>query len=145
MASDPVAPRTPAQAEAAFYEAFERGSLRDMMHVWSSQSDVECVHPLGERLQGLESIRDSWRAIFRNTHGLRIRVAGRQVWEQAGLAVHVVHEHITLDDAAASPTPIVATNVYRLETDGWRMVLHHASPVRAAPSSGETPSPARLH
>ena len=44
---------TPDDAEAAFYDAFERGDLAAMMVVWAEGEDVVCVHPSGPRLTGL--------------------------------------------------------------------------------------------
>jgi hypothetical protein len=43
----------------------------------------------------------------------------------------VVHEHIRLGKDSQHQPPVIATNVYRLTDNGWRMVMHHASPTRA--------------
>lgn len=136
-APDPSRLETPEAAEAAFYAAFEQGALDRMMAVWAEDTEVECVHPLGERLRERGAIRESWRAIFADAPGLAIRIEQRQSFRSEALAVHVVHEHIGV--GTVSRTPIVATNVYVRQAGGWRMVLHHASPVR--PPRPQPPPP----
>lgn len=121
---------TSLEAEAAFYAAFQRGSLADMMAVWDSSPDITCIHPLAERLTGTDAVMSSWRAILRQP--LTFTLADRTVTELGDVAVHVLHEVIT-DPATDRPAaPMAATNIYRRATNGWRMILHHASPVNAA-------------
>lgn len=134
---------SPEAAEAAFYAAFQRGSLEAMMAVWAPNGPIECIHPLGERLRGALAIRESWRAIFEDSPPLRLHIAQRQVLRSDALAVHIVHEHVGVGDAEPNAVPIVATNVYRLDARGWHMVLHHASPMRAAPLI--EPPPEQVH
>ena len=55
---------TPEDAEAAFYDAFERADLAAMMAVWAEADDVVCVHPSGPRLVGFEAVREGWAQIF---------------------------------------------------------------------------------
>ena len=43
-------------AETAFYAAFENSDYAAMMAVWSREADIECIHPLGERLMGPEAV-----------------------------------------------------------------------------------------
>ena len=45
------------EAEAAFYEAFEKADIDEMMAVWADDVDVVCVHPMGPRLEGRDAIR----------------------------------------------------------------------------------------
>lgn len=133
-----------AEAEAAFYHAFERADLDGMMEVWAEDEDVECVHPGGRRLTGLEEVRESWRRLFAAGTSLAFSITQRQVWRGALVAVHLVYENIT--SARREQGTMIATNVYLLTATGWRMVLHHATP---APEVAEAPEddtpPARLH
>ena len=125
-------------AEAAFYDAFQCADLSAMMEVWADDDDIECVHPTGPRAIGREAIRESWMAIFRNFPGMEFRVAERRRFHAAELAVNVVHEHIRVGAANEFGPPVIVTNVYRFSKDGWRMVLHHASP---SPAKRETREP----
>jgi ketosteroid isomerase-like protein len=67
------------------------------------------------------------------------------VYVQIGLfAIHNVHEVISTTDGSRTAGPIVATNVYARTTDGWRMIVHHASPAPALPERAQD-APKTLH
>ena len=67
---------TPDKAEAAFYEAFQRGDLHAMMDVWSDDEGIVCIHPGAPRLQGQEQVREGWRQILENSTGLQFVLNG---------------------------------------------------------------------
>ncbi len=119
---------TAADAETAFYDAFMRRDIEAMMQVWDQSDDIVCIHPLGTRLTGVAAIRAAWASIFSHNPQFRFQLAERVVYADAQLAIHIVHEHILIESDAARRPPVIATNVYRHHNDGWRMVLHHASP-----------------
>lgn len=134
---------SPDEAESAFYEAFQRADLEAMMEVWAEDEEVACIHPGGERLDGLEEVRESWRRLFSRGPSLRFRITHRRVWRGALMAVHTVHENIQV--AGERSGRVIATNVYALTAGGWRLVLHHASPgSEEAPPEGE-PGAITLH
>ena len=134
---------TPDEAETAFYTAFANTDLDAMMAVWLDSDTISCVHPVGPRINGREAVRGSWAGIFRNSGSLKFRLAEVQRTQDGLLAVHVLHEHITLPGETGERPPAVATNVYQLTEQGWRMILHHASPVAAQLKSA--PAGAKLH
>lgn len=113
-------------AETAFYEAFENGDAGAMMDVWCTQEDIECIHPLGERLMGINPVADSWRSILSGSRQLRFRISHARRFQSDHLAIHVVYENISID--GRQQPPVIATNVYRFNGSSWHMVLHHASP-----------------
>ena len=117
---------SPEAAELAFYSAFEDADLEGMMGVWARQAEIECIHPFGERLQGTASVRKSWQQLFRNDQQLRFQLDQISTSTDVQLAVHVLHENITV--AGNTQHRIIATNVYRCGASGWHMILHHASP-----------------
>ncbi len=123
---------TPAAAEAAFYRAFTTNDLAAMMVVWAPEDDIACIHPMSAPLGGRASIHESWAAIFRNSPGMTLRVEVKRVMHEAGLAIHLVYEHIRANDKSEFQPPVVATNVYRHSARGWHMILHHASPTPPA-------------
>ena len=55
---------SPADVEAAFYDAIARADLRALMSVWADDEDIVCIRPTGQRLSGTVAIRDSWRGVF---------------------------------------------------------------------------------
>jgi ketosteroid isomerase-like protein len=126
-------------AEAAFYKAFEQADLAAMMAVWAEDEDIVCVHPGGIRLVGIEAVRDSWRQLFSEGPQLRFKRLELRTQGDRMLSVHSLYEHIT---ARGDPRThlALATNVYGLTAAGWRMLMHHASPLPASAAAPATPS-----
>ena len=123
---------SPQDVESAFYEALESGDIDAMMEVWSDDEEVVCVHPGGPRLSGYENVLKSWAQIFASGQRLRVQISQQVVLSGMMLTVHSVHENITARGERPSP-PVVATNAYLRTPNGWRMILHHASPAPAVP------------
>jgi uncharacterized protein (TIGR02246 family) len=136
---------TPDDAENAFYDAFERGDLAAMMAVWAEADDIVCVHPQGPRLVGFEAVRESWAQIFAGATQMRVQTAEAHRFDGPTVAVHSLVEVVGPAGGGASGS-VHATNVYELTEGGWRMVVHHASPMAEAPATEEPPAPAHtLH
>ena len=133
---------SPTAAEMAFYRALASNNLAGMMAVWAPEDDITCIHPMSTPLGGRTAIHESWAAIFRNSPGMTVRVETQRVIQEAGLAVHLVHEHIRASDRSQFQPPVVATNVYRQSAGGWHMILHHAAPT---PPPRLPTKPAVLH
>ncbi len=130
---------TPEAAEAAFYDAFERRDLDAMARIWDHEAEVSCIHPGGPRLDDIDVILESWRAIFEGGQRLRFERVGVAPTTGTDVAVHCLHEVIRFGERFEQQGTVVATNVYRRTERGWKMVIHHASPdpegvVRPAPT-----------
>jgi ketosteroid isomerase-like protein len=138
--ANPAPPQfsTPAEAEAAFYDAIERADLDAVMAVWSVEDDVTCIHPGGPRLDGYAAILESWREIL--GRGSRLKFRFSDLHEHAGLtyAVRVLCEWVSDKEHPDHSTPVFATNTYLLTDRGWRMVLHHASAAPTVDSGNES-------
>ena len=66
--------------------------------------------------------------------------------QAAGCAVHSVIEHITISTPEGPRDAwVVATNVYLVGADGWRLAAHHASPGSPREVEVETETAAVLH
>jgi ketosteroid isomerase-like protein len=135
---------TPDEAETAFYTAFANTDLEAMMAVWLDSDTVTCVHPVGPRISGQLAVRAGWAEIFQNSGGLKFRLGEVSRTQDALLAIHVLHEHITVPGESGERPPAVATNIYQLTGDGWRMILHHASPIATPARASPTPA-SKLH
>ncbi len=135
---------SPEEAEEAFYRAFERADIAEMMTVWAEQDGIVCVHPDGGRQAGVAQVRESWRRIFASGQRLKFRLSGNRAYAAGNVCVHSVFEHVTLSGEQRPATQLTATNIYLLTERGWRLFLHHASPLVASQSPGETP-PSTLH
>jgi ketosteroid isomerase-like protein len=132
------------QTEAAFYAAFARADVDGMMQVWSEDEAVFCVHPGGRRLSGVAAVRAGWRSIFAEGPMLSFDLIEVQRFALPTVAVHSLYEQIRVRGDTGPPHVVMATNIYVLTANGWRMLGHHASPLpRIAPAS--PPRPTNLH
>jgi len=124
---EPVFP-TPEDAEQAFYEAFTNADLVAMMAVWAERDFIECIHPMSDRVQGYESVEESWREIFDGGLRVQLKLSSVHRTQDALIAVHVLYEHLSTPGDSKNWPPVIATNVFQLVEGSWRMVHHHASP-----------------
>lgn len=124
---------SPQDAEAAFYDSLERADMETMMSVWTDEEEVVCIHPGGVRISGYANVMESWRQILGNGPRLRVRLSHQVHLQGLLLSIHSLHENITLIEDDTPRPPIVATNIYLRGAQGWRMLVHHASPAPAPP------------
>ena len=120
---------SPQEAETAFYEALERGDLDAMMAVWSEDEEIVCVHPGSSRLTGYAMVREAWRRIFEGGTRLEVRITALSTVHAPFSAVHSLIEQIAVVGEKHMSAPVAATNVYTRSGLGWRMIVHHASPI----------------
>jgi ketosteroid isomerase-like protein len=135
---------TAQDAEAAFYEALETADLEAMMEVWAEDEEIVCIHPAGARLAGYDQVRESWSRLFGSGQKLKVHLTNQVVLSAMMLSIHSVHENILVQGETRPRAPVAATNVYLRTGNGWRMLLHHASPVPQAPQR-QSDSPKILH
>ena len=119
---------SPEDTEAQFYEALQHADLERLMAVWADEDEVSCVHPGGPRMVGLAAIRTAFEALFQQgavaVYPERVRrlVSG-------DTAIHQVQERVQVEGPAGVQSAwVIATNVYLKTAQGWRLVVHHASP-----------------
>jgi len=115
-------------AEKAFYTAFEQADIKQMMSIWANDAFISCVHPMSVIQQGFNSVANSWRQIFSNNEKIHFQISYEQRDTNDNIAVHVVTESIYLQNNSSPRPPILATNIYKRTDQGWKMILHHASP-----------------
>ena len=121
-------PASPDEIEQQFYEALQRGDIERLMAVWSDDEEISCVHPGGPRVAGAVAIRATFDAIFANG-AVNARPENVRRLQTHACAVHSVLEHIQIMTTEGPQSAwVVATNVYVLAAQGWRLVSHHASP-----------------
>ena len=147
----PSAPRASLQssaeaAEAAFYEALQAADVDALMQVWADDDDLVCVHPGGPRIVGAAAIRSSFEQLLA---GGALRIVPERVLRSVtlGCAVHNVVERVVMQSQPGEQKFgfVLATNAYTKTPDGWRMVLHHASPATAHEVAEVMTMPERLH
>ncbi len=136
---------TPEAAEAAFYAAFEARSLDAMMAVWSHADHIACIHPLAAPLNGRAAVAAGWHSMFEAAGQFRVQVETVHEMRESEQVIRIVREYLVIGQETEPRPPILATNVYRKEADGWRMTLHHASPLHVGGTPPSRTPPVVLH
>jgi ketosteroid isomerase-like protein len=119
-------------ANTALYEALESADVDRMAAVWD---DVEpdslvCVHPGWPMLRGRAHVLRSFSAIMANTPYIQFFLTDVHVTVAGDTAVVTCTENIlTAVSQEGSSGEAVATNVFVRRPDGWRLQVHHGSPV----------------
>ncbi|WP_338767432.1 nuclear transport factor 2 family protein [Massilia sp. METH4] len=127
---------SPAEVEAAFYDAMSRADVDALMALWADDEEIVCIQPNGLRLLGHRAIRESYEMLLE--HG-GVHIQPTQLHEMHNLmsAVHTVVEGTTV--LRGDQGHLVATNVYLKTPKGWRIVAHHVS-VAPGPTPSDTHS-----
>ena len=113
-------------ANQAFYDAHEQRDLAAMAAVWDNSDRAVCVHPGWPILRGWLAVEESWRGIFGGPGRNQFIVTNDVVAVDGDLAWVTLDENLV--DVAATGT-IAATNLFARTASGWKLVLHHGSPV----------------
>jgi ketosteroid isomerase-like protein len=134
-----VADRSAQQREveavnATFYEAFESADLDTMQDLWLDDPDSLCVHPGALPVRGTGAINRSWALIMANTPYIQFFLTDVEVSVLDGVASVTCTENVLTGDETTGPDAFggakaVATNVFVRTPEGWRLWIHHASPV----------------
>ena len=119
------------QANAELYGAFEAGDVDRMESVWD---DVEpealvCVHPGWPMLRGRSAVLRSWSAVMAGTDYIQFFLTDVQVSMHGATAVVSCTENVLTSADVGENAAVVATNVFVQRADGWRLQVHHGSPV----------------
>ena len=117
------------EANERFYRALETLDLPAMERMWLHDPEVRCIHPGSEALVGWNSVRTAWEQIFANTRWMRVQPTDVRIQVIGEVGLVACAENITAtqdDDVGVAVAQ--ATNVFRRTPEGWRMILHHASP-----------------
>ena len=139
-------------ANAALYDAFETADLDLMEAVWMDgpgAEDVICVHPGWPPLRGRAQVLRSWAMIMANTTNISFVLTDIDATVDGDVAVVTCAENIltgmpeapelstALAATALSGGRVAATNVFRRTASGWRLWVHHASPVLSVTEEDE--------
>ncbi|RMB81005.1 nuclear transport factor 2 family protein [Streptomyces shenzhenensis] len=149
------------QANTAFYEALEQGDFEALSTLWLTPTDlgvdeeyhdpadtgvISCVHPGWPVLTGRGEVLRSYALIMANTDYIQFFLTDVHVSVTGDTALVTCTENILsggpAPEAGAELGPLVgqlviATNVFRRTSDGWKLWSHHASQVLAENSEDE--------
>lgn len=123
-------------ANTALYTALEQADVDAMARLWDAEQPdaLVCVHPGWPLLRGRTAVLRSWSAVMANTGYIQFFLTDVQVAVEAGLAVVTCTENIltSVSERGGAGTA-VATNIFRRRSDGWRLQVHHSSPLMGQP------------
>ncbi|MEV4944137.1 nuclear transport factor 2 family protein [Streptomyces sp. NPDC053755] len=138
-------------ANTAFYEAMERGDFEEVSSLWldDGATPISCVHPGWPVLSGRGEVLRSYALIMANTEYIQFFLTDVQVSLGGDVAVVTCTENILSggpaeDGAELGPLVgqlVVATNVFRRTSAGWRIWSHHGSPVLTESDDEEDEEP----
>ncbi len=118
-------------ANRGFYDALESLDMAAMEACWASGTEVACLHPGGAWHRGWDEVSAGLEGIMANTGYIEFEIADVEVTLVDPLAWVTCVERIT--SAAGEGRHVVAevaaTNLFVLDATGWRLALHHASPI----------------
>ncbi len=120
-------------ANTAMYEAFESADVDRMARVWDDvdPAGLVCVHPGWPMLRGRDHVLRSWSAVMAGTDYIQFFLTDVQVSIVGDTAIVTCTENV-LTEVSESPSgaaAVVATNVLVRRPGGWRVRVHHGSPV----------------
>ncbi len=126
---------SPIEVEKTFYDAFSRQDMDVMMSVWAEDRPIYCIHPGGVLLTDRADVAESWSRIFqaKTPFHFELEYFHREIFDQ--VAISHLSETLFLHNRMVGV--VLVTNTYYQTPEGWRMIMHHASP---QPES-EEPSP----
>lgn len=119
-----------AQANQAFYRAFETLKIEAMEQVWAKNADIQCGHPGWCILRGWGPVMESWKRIFENTPSMQFTLTDVNIQMSGDIAWVTLYENLNSSIQGQNfSAAILTTNVFQKTADGWRMILHHGSSV----------------
>ena len=116
-------------ASEQFYAALNKmanGDASAMSEIWSHDTVVTAMHPVGGRHVGWDEVRDSFQQVAEIASDGRVRLDDQMIQVTGAMAYEIGSERgqarfagqqVTLDHRV--------TNIYRRETDSWKIVHHH--------------------
>ena len=137
---------SPDEVDAAFYEALQSGDINKLMACWADEEEIACIHPGGARAIGLGDIRASFEAIFADGAAIDARPQCVARWHSSHTAVHHLVESVNVMTSTGPGTALVTTtHVFHRAAQGWRLVVHHASPGTPQDARAPERAPQVLH
>ncbi|MFK4227342.1 nuclear transport factor 2 family protein [Streptomyces sp. NPDC019890] len=124
------------EANTTFYETMERGDFEKLSSLWLDE-DISCIHPGWPVLSGRGEVLRSYALIMANTDYIQFFLTDVKVSLHGDTALVSCTENILSGGPAEEAGElgplvgqlVVATNVFRRTSDGWKIWSHHGSPV----------------
>ncbi|MFF8959237.1 nuclear transport factor 2 family protein [Streptomyces sp. NPDC014894] len=133
-------------ANTTFYETMERGDFDALQALWLDD-DISCIHPGWPVLSGRGEVLRSYALIMANTEYIQFFLTDVKVSLVGNTALVTCTENILSGGPAEESGElgplvgqlVVATNVFRRTSQGWKIWSHHGSPVLTETAGDEAP------
>jgi ketosteroid isomerase-like protein len=119
-----------------FYTAIEASDLDRMTEIWiedAADRVATCVHPGWPMLTGRSEVLRSWALIMANTTYIQFVLTDVRTSFVGDVAVLTCAENILTagdeGDTSFAAGRVVATNTFVRTPGGWRLWVHHGSPI----------------
>ncbi len=127
-------------ANRQFYAAFETADFDAMQQVWADDDGVVCVHPAAPPIRGRSAVMRSWLALMAQAPYIQFFLTDVDAHAIGDIACLTCTENVLSAGADTPPAVFAggsaaATNVFRRTPAGWRLWVHHASPVMVPASA----------
>ena len=124
-----------------FYDAFNKNDIELMIGVWLNDPISQCIHPGWDVLIGFENIMTSWQKIFAAAQDLEIKLSHVDVTASENIAWVTCQENLfSIVSSGVQLSKVHSTNLFKMVSGEWKMILHHASPVSGLPAAEEQSS-----
>ena len=108
------------RANHEFYSAFRSGDYARMDALWAQKHDVSVFHPNWDGIQGRDAVMASWFEVMVVAEPPMVSVRDECV-------VITGRRAMVLCTECFDVTRIVASNLFVLEDDVWRLTHHRAT------------------
>lgn len=119
-------------------EAFVQGDPEPVAKLWSKRDDVSLANPLGPPALGWDAVRATMEraaSLLRDGDAFSVECIAMHATNDLAYELEIERCMVKVGGAdEAAPSALRATNVFRREDDGWRIVHRHADPI-----TGERP------
>lgn len=128
-----------ADANLAFYRAFESSDIKHMEALWASTSDIQCGHPGWRMLRGWGPVMESWQRIFETSPSMNFTLTDVHIEVRGDIAWATLYENLQGSVQGQSySAAILTTNMFQKTAEGWRMILHHGSSISQPADQDDT-------
>ena len=118
------------KASEEFYAGLNQmanGDAGPLAYIWSHDTDVTTMHPIGGREVGWEKVRESWEQVAKIASDGQITLTDQIIQVAGDMAYEVGTEQGQFKLAGKQVTiEHRVTNIYRRIAGEWKIVHHHA-------------------
>ena len=118
------------KASNQFYAALNKitnGDAKSLSDIWSHNSEVTTLHPIGGRQVGWKEVWDTWDQTAQIASEGKVKLQDQFIRVIGDVAYELGVENARFNIAGQKVTDLVrVTNIYQKEDGTWKIVHHHS-------------------